>query len=1247
MAFTHLHIHDQYSQLDGMGKAEDFCARAVELGMKSIGLTNHGNMDGVIKWQKACKDAGLKPVLGFEAYIVPNMVDKENTNRWHMTILCRNEKGFENCLKMLTYANTQGFYKRPRIDPDLLYEHAEGIAILTGCSFSFLKMEGGVQIYRELRQWGVPIFLEVMPLIFDPQKEMNKLVLQLKRNYGGDLVATNDCHYVKREHSVSQEVLLAIQFKKRWNDTDRFRFDTDELYLRSEEEMKAAFRRQAILSNSEIEEAISNTQKVVDLCNLTVEKRPVLLPKVVVPHYKHLPEDEQIMELALDGLRVKALKHPSIAHNFDTYEERVVEELEHIIPLGFSRYFLIVWELINWCKANDIMCGPGRGSVGGSLVAYCLGITMVDPLKYDLVFSRFISPARIDLPDIDMDFEDRKRHLIREHLEELYGSNNVVGVSTFARMKGKAAIRSVARVFDVPIMDVSRACDCIVTRSGGDIRADFTIEDAFSAFEDGRKFKEKYPQVTKIAMELEGQISNSGQHAAAMCVSAEDLRLGKNANYVQRKGGVLCCNWEKEDAEYMGLMKLDVLGLNALTVLSECLKMIEENHGVDVDLETLPMDDPKVFEQFSQGNNTGVFQFGSESMIKICRDIGIEDFEAVIALNALHRPGCLRSGLVNTYEKRKHGKEPTTYLNDFVKRLTQETYGIILYQEQIMRMLYELGGFPWKVADAVRKVVSKSKGVEKIMEFEQQFVDGCLEKGTLGEADARKLFDDLKYFGNYGFNKAHAAEYAYIAYWQMWLKVHYPAEFIIAQLSVGVDSKSAQYLEEARRLGLKIAMPQINFSDGIMWKAMPNKKDTLLIPLKEIKGVGQVAVDAIMEEREKGEFDGYADFERRVDKRKCNAKVRRLLADCKAFSMTTECEHLSEAELEQLSVLFNFRLSNDPQYKFRKVMARLREFFAIDDLKSVADHGGTSKDLHFYFGEIERLVIGYRENLASDSKGSMGGVYCYLKDDTDFLMHIFTTPLYKRRKEEIEHCQNQWLLSLANFPHKDTAIQGQDCWFGDEILAGELNGLGLEMATKPKKFSKDLIREMEKCKLCSLRRQASQVVLPSQGDANIMIVGEAPGRQEDRQGIGFIGDSGELLWRALAEYGMDRSYFHITNTCKCWPSETRTPKKPEIKTCRKWLLEEAQTVQPFLILGLGNQARFSMVGEESGITEACGKTQWSDEWNCWICWCVHPAMVLRSPDNKELFDIGIDNFARKVMMLGFGEFFDNGKHLKP
>jgi len=1226
-SFCHLHIHDHFSYLDGYGKPEQYIERALSLGQKYLAQTNHGNVDGAIKFQKACLEANITPIIGCEAYIVPDHKKKtKGEKRGHVLLLPYSKDGWRNLLQLLTLANTDGFYYKPRIDYKMLQAYGEGLIISSACVSSFLHLEGGINFLESLIDlYPDCIYLEVMPHIHPLQVKTNTLCYKLSKKYGLPLVATHDCHYVEPQHEKVQEVLLAIQRKAKWNDPNRWRFDFTGLYLTSYEEMCQLFEKQKCLPKQVWQKALRTTTEIAERCSTFKIKQL----KVSLPRVPGIKEDERdaLKSLCYEGLKKKIGKdHPSI----EEYKQRLEEELNVIIGLGFARYFLIVWELVQWCKQNDIMVGPGRGSVGGSLVAYLLGITMVDPLQFGLLFSRFISPARIDLPDIDLDFEDIKRHLVKQHLEELYGEECVAGVSTFMALKGKGALRDVSRVFDVPLADVNAAANAIIVRSGGDMRANFTIQDAFEIFEDGRRFMRKYPEVAKIAMSLEGQIRGVGQHAAAVVVSKESLHKGRRACLRIGKGNSLgselLVNWDKHDAEYVGLMKMDLLGLNALTVLSSTRKLIKKIHSKDIVYEEIPLDDERVLEQFSQGNTVGCFQFGSLGLRKICAEIGVDNFETLVAINALYRPGPLRAGMATEYALRKRGEKKWEYLHPFMEDLTKETYGIVLYQEQVMRFMYDLAGLGWKTADTVRKVMSKSQGVAQFQKFREMFVEGCLERKTLDAETAGKVWDELATFGSYGFNKSHSVEYTMIAYWDMWLKVYYPAEFLACSLSYGSMAKKEDLVEEAQRLGLQVMLPKVGISKSTEWTV---KDKCLYIPFIEVKGIGP-KIAKKLDEFENASAKGFLP---KSNKGSLPKNIVQLLDRIGAFNE----EELSEREIENIREYFAFEISKDPLKKVRKMLPLLSTAYDMSDVCNI-DFKRVDKRRKCYFGQMTEVRYSYKDNVATLQKKSrasestaFGGVYGNFKDQTDLCMLIFSKELYQRKKDLVEHCSGQWLLAFCSHPHRASSLFCEDAYFEEELFSGQIDGLSL--VRKDRKPS--AVKGLNECEACELRRQCRAPVPPSRGFYNIMIVGEAPGKVEDKEGKGFVGDSGKLLWDKLARRGFHRKQFYVTNVVKCWPREAKTPKGKHIKACTSlWLDKEIETVKPFLILALGNTGMKYFKNRDSGIMDMNAAVEWDYERGAWICWSIHPASVLYHRENEALFDKAMDVFADRVRRLG-------------
>lgn len=836
--FVHLHVHNEYSVLDGVGTSKQYAELALELGQTHLAISNHGNIDGAIDHQKQCKAIGIKPLIGCELYVVDDInIKSKGEKRYHLTVIVENQTGWQNLLKMLTIANLEGFYHRPRVDFEVLRNHLEGLVLLTGCSMSILNRKPGGRLFLHdaIDILGKDrVFLEVQPHQMEYQIAVNKTCFSLKKRYGLKLVGTNDCHYPTNRSARYQEILLAIQSKSTLNDKNRWKFDIDGLYLKSEQEMIDSFAQQKLLSDYDISEAISSTELIAGMCEgFEIKKIEPNLPSIGIEGSDTFKMNELIdlgwnkrLDFDNDELALQ-------------YEARIAEEMSLIKNMKFERYFLIVWDLINWCKVNGIMTGPGRGSVGGSLCAYLMGITDVDPIKYDLVFSRFISPDRIDLPDIDMDFEDHKRHLVKKYLQDKYGEFNVAGLSTFGTMKGKGVLRDVSRVYDIPLREVDTAAKSI-----DDSEDTNQIKTSFASVPECMRFKRKYPEAVECADALEGQIRGCGQHAAAVCVSSTDLRDGVNCNLSIRSGQIVA-NWDKDNAEFMGLVKLDILGLSALSILNEARAMILKNHGEKIDFDSLKMDDPKVFDEINAGHTVGTFQIGARGLSRFCQDMGIDSFDHIVAATALYRPGPLHSGMAEQFIAIKRGKKKVKKIHKFYDEITQDTYGIIVYQEQVMSVINRLSGIDMASCDKIRKLMAKSKGADAINAYHEKFIQGCIELKTVTGKQAETIWETISTFGKYGFNKAHSVEYSMITYWDMWLKVYYPYEFIACCLTYGGLTNFKEYLKEARRLKLNIRLPKVGFSHAKKW--IVDKENNLFAPFGCIDGIGESSAKAISE----------------------------------------------------------------------------------------------------------------------------------------------------------------------------------------------------------------------------------------------------------------------------------------------------------------------------------------------------------------------------------------------------------------
>ncbi len=1105
MIFCHLHVHDEYSLLDGCGSSKQYLSKAKELGFHYLALTNHSNIDGLIKFQKEATKIGIKSILGCELYFVPDMdikIPKEK--KFHITVLIKNEIGFQNLCKILTEANLRGFYYKPRSDFKSILKWSEGLVFLTGCGSSALTNDKGVEFISDLSiQNKGDVYLEIMPHQLENQIKLNKLCCEFSQDpeFYLKLVATNDVHYILQKDNILQEVLLAIQTKAKWNDVNRFSFTEKTLFLRTEQEMKTAFAKQGILTRQEYCSAINNTIEIAEKCSgFSIQKKEIFLPKV---NTQGMNEDDFFKKLCVDGYK-KLFNNQDITQN-KIYFDRFNEEFELIKAKKFVRYFLIVHELIEWCRNNDVMTGPGRGSSGGSLIAYLLRITTIDPIKYKLLFSRFITQDRIDYPDIDMDFADQKRHLVREYLEQLYGKNNIASVSTFLTMKGRMVVRDVARVFDVPLKEVDEFAKSIQDEDGDETSLETAVNRA-----EGRKFALNYPEVIDYSIRLEGQVRGASQHAAALIVSAEDLTQGTRGNLATRSN-MEVINWDKEDAEYLGLMKLDVLGLNTLSVLSETKRLIKQNHNKDIIFEDIPLDNQKIFKMLSKGETVGVFQFNTWASTKLIKDVGVDSFSLMSDCIALVRPGPLGSGLTDEYIKRKHGQK-WVKKHPLYEEITKDTFGTIIFQEQVMEVIYKVAGLLYSTADKIRSIIAKKRDVKLFEQYKQMFIDGCKKQETLSEIEAGEFWDMLEYHAGYSFNRSHAAAYSMISYWCAHCKLFYPTEFICANLTYGSQSKKEEMIKEAYRLGISLVLPKLGVSDPTKWVA---KNNCLYVPFTEIKGVG-----------EKVALQG--------------------------------------------NVL--------PPVTNTKTGAKLEGFFTTKSKQEEIDKKETTK------GKLNKILLEIEQFEKTN--------------DLDGLSKYFSFPV---------HIDKQIVQTVIVKP--------------TNII--KLNTI------------KSTIIDLKSCLDCTLSQETEYgPVLPSIGKYNIAIVGEAPGKDENESGKGFVGRAGIVLWEELEKHKLYREDFYLSNICRCFPSITKTPKNEHIEKCLKWLTMEMEEIKPCLMLVFGNTGLKAFGSKHPAITQKNGEIEWNKDFNCWVCWCIHPSSTLHNPNNKGIFEFGINNFVKKVNELG-------------
>ena len=842
MNFCHLHLHSEHSYLDGVGSAKQYISKIKEMGMKYVAITDHGCVDGCLNWQKECDKQNIKPILGCEAYCVPDAnIKKQGEKRGHIIILVKNQIGWITLCKLLTKANLDGFYNKPRIGfNELLNADLSGFVILTACTASFINLSGGIDVLKKLwdRMKG-RLFLEIMPHDFRDQYILNEKLLDLHNQIGIPLVVTNDCHYINEDDWETQEVLLAIQRLAKWDDPKRFKFSLKGLYLKSAREMQLAFRKHCF-TTSQINEAMQNTIKIAKMCcDFRIPKQEISLPSP----YEDENDNKMLGDLCREGLNELKLK----PNDRKKYKDRFDHEFWLIKRKNFSRYFLIFYDIIQWCHKNNIAIGPGRGSVGGSLIAYLLGITKIDPIKFHLLFSRFITENRIDWPDIDMDFEKRHRERVREYIVDKYGQDYTCGISTDMKLKSRAALQAVARVFETSENQITLRKDVrefskAIWQTGDEKVLQSTLDNT----NEGKWFAKKYPKIIKFALKMENQVRGQSQHAAALIVSDEDLTQGTKCVLVRRAKRIVC-NWNMKNSEFVGLMKLDILGLSTLSVLEEAKRLINENNfhypEDKLNLDKIPLDDKKVFDLINFGKTAGIFQISAKPTTELCKEMKINNFEDIVAAIALVRPGPSKSGMTKDFIKRKHGAKWKP-IHPIYEEVTKYTYGILVYQEQVMQVISRVAGLPESTADKIRKVIAKKRTAKEFKPYWEQFRDGCKKMKTLSQKEAKHFWDGLLEWASYGFNRSHSVAYAMIGYQTAWLKANYPVEFICACLSFAeLDNNKDDESKQKRKLfkeimehNITIMPPKVGFSDPIKWVVKDNK---LYVPFIEITGFGE------------------------------------------------------------------------------------------------------------------------------------------------------------------------------------------------------------------------------------------------------------------------------------------------------------------------------------------------------------------------------------------------------------------------
>ncbi len=879
-SFIHLHTHSEFSILDGAWKTQAIVDAAYENNMPAVALTDHGNIFGAVSFFREAKERKVKPILGCEVYVAPkSRFDKNPEARGprhlHIVLLVKNEMGYRNLCQLITHSYLEGFYYRPRIDKELLARHSEGFIALSGClkgEISYYlglgfedKAEETAREYASLFPQG-DFYIEIQDHGLDEQKKINPLLIKLARKLDIPLIATNDVHYRRKEDWESHDILLCIQTNKKVSDQERIRFGSHEFYFKSGEEMIELF--------ADVPDAVNNSTKIASRCNFEFPSSSgsgYFLPQFKAPEGMEL--GEYFERIAKEGFkkRMKALvetREKAELPDLEEYEKRLEREIRLVKEMGFEGYFMIVWDLIREAKTLSIPVGPGRGSAAGSLLAFSLGITDIDPIEFGLIFERFLNPERISLPDIDIDFCGRRRDEILSYVTSKYGRENVCQIITFGTMAARGAVRDVGRALEVPLPEVDKIAKMIPP-----FGPDATIERALKTIKPLKELRDHNTKIANLlvnAQKLEGQVRHPSIHAAGIVITPTPIV--EFMPIYQSTKGEITTQFPMGDIEAIGLLKMDLLGLRNLTVIKDTVEIIKKSTGQTLSLDEIPLDDEKTFALFQAGNTDGVFQFESPGMKDLLRKYKPENFRDLIAMNALYRRGPLKSGMTDEFIKCKHHPDRVNYEAPELEKILEETKGLIVYQEQVMQIATALAGFSMAEADILRKAMGKKK--TSVMKAQKQrFIQGAKENG-LNHSKASKIFEQINYFAGYGFNKSHSAAYAYLAFRTAYLKTHYPVYFLAALLTSeaerGATSQLVKYINECKEMGIEVLPPDINASDFNFTESEGN----IRFGLSAVKNVGEGAIQAIIESREKkGKFSSPFDIFEDLDSKAVNRKV--------------------------------------------------------------------------------------------------------------------------------------------------------------------------------------------------------------------------------------------------------------------------------------------------------------------------------------------------------------------------------------
>ncbi len=868
--FVHLHLHSQYSLLDGANRLDDVIQAAAAAGMKAISLTDHGNLFGAIEFYDKAKKAGIKPIIGIEAYVAQGSLADRNPARGssnHLVLLARNQTGYQNLIKLTTRSYLQGFYYKPRIDHETLREFSEGLIGLSAClkgeinerilsnreaeaearAREYAEILGPENFYLELQDHGIP-----------DQRAANEVLRRMSKRLGLGMVVTNDCHYLRQSDSVAHDVLLCIGTQRARSDPDRLKYASDQFYLKSGDELAALFPEDG--------EAIANTVAIAERCNVEIPSGTFHLPAFPLPpgesiesffeHRAMAGLEERFEEMARRGTI-------DSRYSMDLYRERLKFEIGVIKRMGFPGYFMIVWDFIRFARESGIPVGPGRGSAAGSLVSFALRITDIDPMKYDLLFERFLNPDRVSMPDIDIDFCMRRRGEVIQYVNEKYGRDRVAQIITFGTLAAKGVLRDVGRVLGLPFAKMDRVAKLLPDMTKSLAEAARSVDSLVAEVARDPEIKE----VVDIGSRLEGLTRHASVHAAGVVIAP--VPIDELVPLYKTSRDEITTQWDMKAVERLGLLKMDFLGLKTVTVVDDTLRTLKMQ-GIDLDLDAVPLDDPEVFRLFCDGRTNGIFQFESRGMRDMLRRAQPSRFEELAAFNALYRPGALSVGMVEEFIQRKLGKKKVQYILPETRPILEETFGVIAYQEQVMQVAVTIGGFTMGEADVLRKAMGKKDPVAMAKQKEK-FVSGAAARG-FAKKKAEELWEYIEPFAGYGFNKSHSVAYAMLAYKTAYLKAHYPVAFMAAMLSceMGATDEIVKYVNESREMGIRILPPDVNQSE---W-TFSVVGDAIRFGLGAIKGVGESAGEAVLAARRAhGSFKSFAHFVLEVDAQAVNQKV--------------------------------------------------------------------------------------------------------------------------------------------------------------------------------------------------------------------------------------------------------------------------------------------------------------------------------------------------------------------------------------